>query len=98
MIECLLCSLDIEQGFLPWLMDRVTDQLEKSERGRMVLDGLLREVVSKRRELYDRLEQTANQGEDNTQTEDKKSPEPAPQVTIDTAPPQAAPATTTEVC
>lgn len=87
---------DIEQGFLPWLMDRVTDQLEKSERGRMVLDGLLREVVSKRRELYERLEQTTNPGEDNTQTEEKKSPEPAPQVTIDTAPPQAAPATTTE--
>ncbi|KAL4233322.1 Radial spoke head protein 3 [Mactra antiquata] len=87
---------DIEQGFLPWLMDRVTDQLEKSERGRMVLDGLLREVVSKRRELYERLEQSAQKGEDNTQSEEKKSPEPAPQVTIDTAPPQAAPATTTE--
>lgn len=81
-------------------MDRVTDQLEKSEKGRMVLDGLLREVVNKRRELYERLEQT-NQPEPSGGEEQKEEVKPAdstPQVTIDTAPPQAAPATTTEVC
>lgn len=88
---------DIEQGFLPWLMDRVTDRLEKSEQGRMVLDGLLREVVSKRRELYERLEQS-NQPADggDEQKQDRKSPQATPQVTIDTAPPQPAPASTTE--
>ncbi|XP_060568549.1 radial spoke head protein 3 homolog [Ruditapes philippinarum] len=88
---------DIEQGFLPWLMDRVTERLEKSEQGRMVLDGLLREVVSKRRELYERLEQSnqpADGGDD--QKQDRKSPQAAPQVTIDAAPPQPAPASTTE--
>lgn len=80
-------------------MDRVTDQLEKTERGRMVLDGLLREVVNKRRELYERLEQSnqpeATGGEE--QKEESEAPQGTPQVTIDTAPPQAAPATTTEV-
>ena len=79
-------------------MDRVTDRLEKSEQGRMVLDGLLREVVSKRRELYERLEQS-NQPADggDEQKQDRKSPQATPQVTIDTAPPQPAPASTTEV-
>ena len=90
---------DIEQGFLPWLMDRVTEQLEKSQLGRIVLDGLLRDVVNKRRELFDRLEQ-ANRpegAEGQGQSELKpKTPDAAPSVTIE-APPQAAPATTTEV-
>ncbi|WAR07449.1 RSPH3-like protein [Mya arenaria] len=92
---------DIEQGFLPWLMDRVTDQLEKSEKGRLVLDGLLREVVSKRRELFERLEKSAQPAEDAQKPVEESKPETAsggtPQVTVDTpAAPQAAPATTTE--
>jgi len=84
---------------LPWLMDRVTDRLEKSERGRMVLDGLLREVVNKRRELYERLEQkdTTDLTDGGETKEDTQAPQGTPQVTIDAAPPQAAPATTTEV-
>ncbi|KAL5009767.1 hypothetical protein ScPMuIL_012072 [Solemya velum] len=50
---------DIEQGFMPWLMDRVTEHLEKSQLGRLVLDGLLREVISKRSDMYSRLEATS---------------------------------------
>ena len=49
----------MEQGFLPWLMDQVGDQLERNEQGRMVLDGMLREVVAKRIDLYSKLEQAA---------------------------------------
>ena len=45
---------------MPWLMERVTEQLEKSQLGRMVLDGIMREVVSKRMELYARLEEASN--------------------------------------
>ncbi|KAH3775387.1 radial spoke head protein 3 homolog [Dreissena polymorpha] len=85
---------DIEQGFLPWLMDRVTEQLEKSERGRMVLDGLLREVVSRRREAYERLAKTAHTEEPKAKPAPESKPE-APKVTIEERP-QAAPATTTE--
>lgn len=48
---------DLEQGFMPWLMDQVTDHLKKSELGRMVLDGILREVISKRIDLYSRIGQ-----------------------------------------
>lgn len=90
---------DIEQGFLPWLMDCVTEQLKKSELGRLVLDGLLRDVVNKRRELYERLEKSSipiEGGEGGQQKEEKPVESEPPQVTIDTAPPQAAPATTTE--
>lgn len=47
---------DVEQGFLPWLMDQVVDQLERNDQGRMVLDGMLREVVAKRMELYSKLD------------------------------------------
>ncbi|XP_076467270.1 radial spoke head protein 3 homolog B-like [Babylonia areolata] len=47
---------DVEQNFMPWLMDRVADHLERQELGRLVLDGMLREVVHRRRKLYRRLE------------------------------------------
>lgn len=50
---------DVEQGFLPWLMDQVDEQLERNEHGRLVLDGMLREVVSKRMELYNKLDALA---------------------------------------
>ncbi|KAK7107924.1 radial spoke head protein 3 homolog B-like [Littorina saxatilis] len=50
---------DVEQGFLPWLMEQVEDQLERNQHGRMVLDGMLREVVAKRIELYRKLEEMA---------------------------------------
>ncbi|KAJ8314535.1 hypothetical protein KUTeg_006685 [Tegillarca granosa] len=48
---------DVEQGFMPWLTDQVTKQLEKSQLGRLVLDGLLREVVSNRFDLYAKLDE-----------------------------------------
>lgn len=83
---------DIEQGFLPWLMDCVTDQLKKSELGRMVLDGLLRDVVEKRQALYERLDSTAKEQEPK---KEEAKPPPPPQVTLEVTP-QQAPATTIE--
>ncbi|XP_050394415.1 radial spoke head protein 3 homolog [Patella vulgata] len=47
---------DVEQGFMPWLMEQVEIQLEKSQLGRLVLDGLIREVSSSRFELYNNLD------------------------------------------
>lgn len=52
-----IISTDIEQGFMPWLMDTVKEQLEKAQLGRMVLDGILREVVSKRFDQYAKLDE-----------------------------------------
>ena len=49
---------DVEQGFMPWLMERVEDQLNKSMLGRLVLDGMMREVVRERCSLYQKLEDT----------------------------------------
>ena len=49
-------AVDVEQGFLPWLMDRVEAQLNQAVLGRTVLDHLIREVVQQRREQYRALE------------------------------------------
>lgn len=49
---------DVEQGFLPWLMDRVDDQLTKVITGRTMLDNILREVVRARMSKFDELEKT----------------------------------------
>jgi len=48
---------DVEQGFLPWLMEQVTAELDRSELGRLVLDGMLREVVARRIEVYKALDE-----------------------------------------
>lgn len=48
---------DVEQGFLPWLMEQVTSELDRSELGRLVLDGMLREVVQRRMEVYQALDE-----------------------------------------
>ncbi|XP_046555712.1 LOW QUALITY PROTEIN: radial spoke head protein 3 homolog B-like [Haliotis rubra] len=80
---------DVEQGFMPWLMERVSEQLEKCELGRLVLDGMLREVVLKRMDLYSRLD-TAIHSQQATEALNAASDETGG--TDQTA----APATTTE--
>jgi len=51
---------DVEQGFLPWLMEQVTAELDRSELGRLVLDGMLREVVARRMDVYMALDNKVN--------------------------------------
>lgn len=46
---------DVEQGFLPWLLDKVDDKLTKVNYGRMVLDGIIRDIVRNRFHLYKKL-------------------------------------------
>ena len=50
----------MEQGFLPWLMSKVEEKLSRSNLGRIVVDGLLREVVLKRSQEYASLEAEEN--------------------------------------
>lgn len=82
---------DVEQGFLPWLMDQVEDQLVRNEQGRLVLDGMLREVVARRTDLYSKLDEmvAASRGPQSGAAS-IVPPEK-------TAPEQPAPGTTTEV-
>ncbi|CAD5125737.1 DgyrCDS13946 [Dimorphilus gyrociliatus] len=47
---------DVEQGFLPWLMDRVAEKMDNSTHSRMVLDGLVREVVRNRVQAFKKLD------------------------------------------
>lgn len=37
---------------MPWLMDRVCEEIEKSELGRLVVDGMIREIVAARSQAY----------------------------------------------
>jgi hypothetical protein len=39
---------DVDQSFMPWLMDGVVTKLEALITGRTVMDGIIREVVNKR--------------------------------------------------
>ena len=43
---------DVEQGFMPWLMDRVCEEIQKSELGRLVVDGMIREIVAARSQAF----------------------------------------------
>lgn len=45
---------DIEQGFMPWLIDQVQEQLQKSQLGRLVLDGIIRDVMNQRIDAYNK--------------------------------------------
>ena len=78
--------VDVEQGFMPWLMERVSDTLTKSVLGRTVLDGLLREVVAKRCEEYAKLEQTAQSEQLAQEAESAGGQEPEPEVEVSVAP------------
>ncbi|XP_051020201.1 radial spoke head protein 3 homolog isoform X2 [Acomys russatus] len=49
---------DIEIGFFPWLMNEVEKTMEHSMVGRTVLDMLIREVVERRLNSYERKEDT----------------------------------------
>lgn len=44
--------VDVEQGFMPFLMDSVCEEIKKSDLGRLVLDGMIRELVTARSDAY----------------------------------------------
>ncbi len=43
---------DVEQGFMPWLMDSVEERLTHVVLGRTVLDQLIRDIVQERQGAY----------------------------------------------
>jgi len=47
---------DVDTYFMAWLMDGVTKELNKARVARNILDGIIREVVAKRAEVYSRLD------------------------------------------
>jgi hypothetical protein len=53
---------DIEQGFMPWLIDQVQEQLQKSQLGRLVLDGIIRDVMNQRIDAYNKSAKPAAGG------------------------------------
>lgn len=74
---------------MPWLMEQVTEHLKKSELGRMVLDGILREVVSKRMDLYAKIGQKPATPEDQSEQKDEQKEEPVQDTPSNAMPPSA---------
>ena len=56
--------LDVEQGFLPWLVDCVEEELNKKILGRVMLDAIIREVAERRQALYMKNTVPDNQSDD----------------------------------
>jgi len=48
---------DIESTFMPWLMDEVTDELNKVRVARALLDNIIRESVTDRSKIYNKLDE-----------------------------------------
>lgn len=46
---------DIETGYMPWLMQDAVDELQRQSLARLVLDSMIRDVVIKRHDEYERL-------------------------------------------
>jgi len=67
-----LLSAAVETEFIPWLMESVDEQLQKSTCSRQILDALIREVVQSRNEQFAQLEaeeaQVAEAGDTSVET------------------------------
>lgn len=50
---------DVETYFMPWLLEKVEGELNRSIVSRTVLDAIIRDVVQKRFEAYHKLEEAA---------------------------------------
>ena len=48
---------DLETGFMPWIVENTFAQLDQNILGRMMLDSILREVITQRDTDYKNLEQ-----------------------------------------
>lgn len=85
---------DIEQGFMPWLIDQVQVQLQKSQLGRLVLDGIIRDVMNQRIDAYSRTSTSGGGATSGAKVSDSKSADGS----NNAAPPQdPSTATTSEV-
>lgn len=62
---------DVETGFMPWLMQDTVDELERQGLARRMLDHLIREVVAKRHDEYERLAETLKMQEQEEQQGDQ---------------------------
>lgn len=51
---------DVEQNFVPWLMDEMEEKLKRNELSRVLLDTLIRQVTQQRQEDYERMEEILN--------------------------------------
>lgn len=79
---------------MPWLIDQVQVQLQKSQLGRLVLDGIIRDVMNQRIDAYSRTSTSGGGATSWAKVSDSKSADGS----NNAAPPQdPSTATTSEV-
>lgn len=79
---------------MPWLIDQVQVQLQKSQLGRLVLDGIIRDVMNQRIDAYSRTSTSGGGTTSGAKVSDSKSADGS----NNAAPPQdPSTATTSEV-
>lgn len=79
---------------MPWLIDQVQVQLQKSQLGRLVLDGIIRDVMNQRIDAYSRTSTSGGGATSGAKASDSKSADGS----NNAAPPQdPSTATTSEV-
>lgn len=79
---------------MPWLIDQVQVQLQKSQLGRLVLDGIIRDVMNQRIDAYSRTSTSGGGATSGAKVSDSKSADGS----NNAAPPQdPSTATTSEV-
>ena len=70
---------DLETGFMPWIIEHTLSELNQLSVGRLLLDSLLRSVVSKREEDYADIEEKLKQRAE--EDDDKPNLSPVPNAT-----------------
>ena len=66
----------MEQGFLPWLVDCVEEELNKRLLGRVMLDDIIRVVAEYRESLHGKRADTDKVSDDGMGGVDLEIPEP----------------------
>ncbi|XP_072019073.1 radial spoke head protein 3 homolog B-like [Amphiura filiformis] len=54
---------DVENGFMPWIMEQVEAEINRSLLGRTMLDAIIRDVVKQRAAAYFKLEESQSAAE-----------------------------------
>lgn len=67
---------DLEIGFMPWIIQQTLSELNQLTVGRLLLDSLLRNVVTKREEDYAEIEEKLKQLAEEDDGKPNLSPEP----------------------
>jgi hypothetical protein len=61
----------VENMFIPWLLDQCTEQLDRNQLSRQILDEIIRDAVRTKNELFVQLEETEAESEEMKEGDDE---------------------------